>query len=221
MTRLARFVWLPLALALAACSGPAANTPPVETTPAAAPADAPAKAPAAKAPPMAPAGTVVLLTTSMGAIKIELNAAKAPKSVANFLAYVKSGHYKGTIFHRVIDGFMIQGGGFDASYTKKETGPSIQNEADNGLKNDNGTIAMARTQDPHSASAQFFINVSDNDMLNHRSKDVQGWGYCVFGKVIEGMDVVNKIKGLTTGPGGPFPKDAPQTQVLITDAKVL
>ena len=221
MTRLAHLICLSAALALAACSGPAATAPPVESTPTPSTpaADTPAKAPAKT--PAKVAGSVVLLTTSMGEIKIELFDKKAPKSVANFLAYVKSGHYKGTIFHRVIDGFMIQGGGFDKSYTKKETRPSIQNEADNGLKNDRGTLAMARTPDPHSASAQFFINVSDNDVLNHRSKDEAGWGYCVFGKVISGMDVVNKIKDTPTGPGGPFPKDAPQTQVLITDAKVL
>ena len=164
---------------------------------------------------------VVLLTTTLGKIKLELNGEKAPKTVENFMAYVRSGHYKGTIFHRVISTFMIQGGGFDKTFTKKDARPPIQNEADNGLKNDRGTIAMARTGDPHSAAAQFFINVKDNGMLNHRSKDVRGWGYCVFGKVTEGMDVVDKIKVVPTGAKGMFPTDAPQTDVVITDAKEL
>ena len=186
----------------------------------------PAKeAPAAKteepAKGTAKAKPVVLLTTTMGKIKLELDRAKAPKTVDNFMTYVRSGHYNGLIFHRVISTFMIQGGGFDKSFTKKDTRPPIQNEADNGLKNDRGTIAMARTGDPHSAAAQFFINVKDNGMLNHRSKDVRGWGYCVFGKVIEGLDVVDKIKAVPTGAKGMFPTDAPQTDVVITEAKEL
>ena len=137
--------------------------------------------------------TQVKLTTNHGAITLKLDAEKAPKTVANFISYVEAGHYDNTIFHRVIDGFMIQGGGFEPGMNQKPTGEQIKNEADNGLKNERGTIAMARTQAPHSATAQFFINVADNDFLNHRSPDLQGWGYCVFGKVIEGMDVVDRI----------------------------
>ena len=137
--------------------------------------------------------------TSKGRIVVELDADKAPKTVANFLQYVKSGHYNGVIFHRVIDGFMIQTGGFTADMTQKPTKAPIQNEADNGLRNDRGTIAMARTGDPHSASAQFFINTVDNDSLNHQGKTPQGWGYAVFGKVVEGMDVVDQITKVRTG----------------------
>ena len=162
----------------------------------------------------------VELETTMGNIVIELNQEKAPNTVANFLAYVKSGHYDGTIFHRVIDGFMIQGGGMDANMTEKSTNAPIQNEADNGLKNEVGTIAMARTSDPHSATAQFFINVKDNSFLNFSGKNPQGWGYAVFGKVIEGMDIVNKIKGVPTGKYG-FHADVPTTPVVITHAKVI
>ena len=162
----------------------------------------------------------VLLVTSMGNIKLELNRARAPKTVKNFMAYVKSGHYKGTIFHRVISTFMIQGGGFDKEMNEKQTNSSIQNEADNGLKNERGTVAMARTPNPHSASSQFFINVKNNGMLNHRSKDVRGWGYCVFGKVIEGMEVVDKIKAVATGNHGHH-GDVPKTPITITDAKEL
>ncbi|PKZ69639.1 cyclophilin [Moraxella osloensis] len=162
----------------------------------------------------------VELETTMGNIVIELNQEKAPNTVANFLAYVKSGHYDGTIFHRVIDGFMIQGGGMDANMTEKSTNAPIQNEADNGLKNEVGTIAMARTSDPHSATAQFFINVKDNSFLNFSGKNPQGWGYTVFGKVIEGMDIVNKIKGVPTGKYG-FHADVPTTPVVITHAKVI
>ena len=175
-------------------------------------------APTASADGKAP---VVEFTTSMGTIKMELYPDKAPKTVANFLKYVKSGHYAGTIFHRVIDGFMVQGGGFDAKFEKKPTPTNVENEAFNGLKNLNGTVAMARTPDPHSAAAQFFINVADNEFLNHKEKSMRGWGYCVFGKVIEGMDVVSKIKALPTGSKGPFPKDVPNTDVLISGAKVL
>ena len=162
----------------------------------------------------------VELETTMGNIVIELNQEKAPYTVANFLEYVKSGHYDGTIFHRVIDGFMIQGGGMDANMKEKSTNAPIQNEADNGLKNEVGTIAMARTSDPHSATAQFFINVKDNSFLNFSGKNPQGWGYTVFGKVIEGMDIVNKIKGVPTGKYG-FHADVPTTPVVITHAKVI
>lgn len=162
----------------------------------------------------------VELETTMGNIVIELNQEKAPNTVANFLEYVKSGHYDGTIFHRVIDGFMIQGGGMDANMTEKSTNAPIQNEADNGLKNEVGTIAMARTSDPHSATAQFFINVKDNSFLNFSGKNPQGWGYTVFGKVTEGMDIVNKIKGVPTGKYG-FHADVPTTPVVITHAKVI
>ena len=162
----------------------------------------------------------VELETTMGNIVIELNQEKAPNTVANFLEYVKSGHYDGTLFHRVIDGFMIQGGGMDANMTEKSTNAPIQNEADNGLKNEVGTIAMARTSDPHSATAQFFINVKDNSFLNFSGKNPQGWGYVVFGKVTEGMDIVNKIKGVPTGKYG-FHADVPTTPVVITHAKVI
>mgnify|MGYP003599001017 FL=1 len=162
----------------------------------------------------------VELETTMGNIVIELNQEKAPNTVANSLEYVKSGHYDGTIFHRVIDGFMIQGGGMDANMKEKSTNAPIQNEADNGLKNEVGTIAMARTSDPHSATAQFFINVKDNSFLNFSGKNPQGWGYAVFGKVTEGMDIVNKIKGVPTGKYG-FHADVPTTPVVITHAKVI
>jgi peptidyl-prolyl cis-trans isomerase A (cyclophilin A)/peptidyl-prolyl cis-trans isomerase B (cyclophilin B) len=160
------------------------------------------------------------LKTSAGTIRLELYPAKAPKTVANFLQYVKDGHYDGTIFHRVIDGFMIQGGGFDGSYKQKATRDPIQNEAKNGLKNDLGTIAMARTNAPHSASAQFFINVKNNDFLNAAAAQ-DGWGYAVFGKVISGMDVVTKIARLRTGPGGPFRSDVPREAVVIQSATVV
>ncbi len=162
----------------------------------------------------------VVLHTNYGDIKLELDAEKAPKTVANFLEYLKSGHFDGTIFHRVIDGFMIQGGGFEPGMVQKPTNAPIENEADNGLKNEAGTIAMARTADPHSASAQFFINVKDNDFLNHTAKTNQGWGYAVFGKVVEGMDVVNKIKGVkTTFRGGH--QDVPTDDVVIESAEII
>lgn len=141
----------------------------------------------------------VVLHTSFGDITLELDAKLAPATVANFLEYAKNGTYNGTIFHRVIDGFMIQGGGMDAKMNQKPTRSPVRNEANNGLKNLTGTIAMARTMDPHSATAQFFINVKDNDFLNFKSESSQGWGYCVFGKVTAGMDVVNKIKAVKTG----------------------
>jgi len=175
---------------------------------------------AATAPGALAADPQVDLKTSAGTIRLELYPGKAPKTVANFLQYVKDGHYDGTLFHRVIDGFMIQGGGFDASYKQKATRDPIQNEARNGLKNDLGTIAMARTNAPHSASAQFFINVKDNDFLNAAAAQ-DGWGYAVFGRVISGMDVVTKIAKLPTGPGGPFRSDVPRTAVVIQSATVV
>ncbi|HMV17837.1 MAG TPA: peptidylprolyl isomerase [Zoogloea sp.] len=162
----------------------------------------------------------VKLVTNFGDITLELDADKAPVTVKNFLGYVEAGHYNNTVFHRVINGFMIQGGGFEPGMKQKDTGEQIQNEANNGLKNDAGTIAMARTQAPHSATAQFFINVADNDFLNHRSPDIQGWGYCVFGRVTEGMDVVNKIKGVKTGSKG-FHQDVPVEDVIIERAEIL
>ena len=152
--------------------------------------------------------------TNLGTIRLELYPAKAPKTVENFLQYVKDGHFNGTIFHRVIDGFMIQGGGFDKSYRQKPTRDPIQNEAKNGLKNDLGTIAMARTSAPHSASSQFFINGKNNDFLNAASAQ-DGWGYTVFGKVVSGMDVVTKISKSPTGSGGPFQTDVPKEMVVI------
>jgi len=163
---------------------------------------------------------VVRLETSHGDIRIELNREKAPMTVANFLQYVESGFYDGTIFHRVIRGFMIQGGGYTPDYQRKPTGDPIRNEADNGLRNDRGTIAMARTADPHSATAQFFINVADNAFLNHQAKTRRGWGYAVLGRVVEGMETVEAIETLPTGPGGPFPKDVPAEAVVIERAVV-
>ncbi|MCK5877329.1 MAG: peptidyl-prolyl cis-trans isomerase [Candidatus Marithrix sp.] len=155
------------------------------------------------------------MQTNLGVIVIELNTAKAPKSVANFLHYVREGFYNDTIFHRVIGNFMIQGGGFTQQYQQKEVRSSVPNEADNGLKNTKGTIAMARTSDPHSATAQFFINLADNSFLDFKAKTMRGWGYTVFGKVIEGMEIVDKIGQVKTGGGGPFPTDVPQVQVII------
>ena len=163
---------------------------------------------------------VVELDTNMGAIVIELNEKKAPKTVENFLNYVKSGHYDGTIFHRIIDGFMIQGGGMDAEMNEKATNAPVENEADNGLKNDAGTIAMARTQDPHSATSQFFVNVKDNDFLNHSGKNMQGWGYTVFGKVTSGMDVIEKMRGVPTGRFG-MHADVPKEPVVINSATII
>ena len=163
---------------------------------------------------------VVELETNMGAIVIELNEEKAPKTVENFLNYVKSGQYDGTIFHRIIDGFMIQGGGMDAEMNEKPTNAPIENEADNGLKNDKGTIAMARTQDPHSATSQFFINVKDNDFLNHTGKNMQGWGYTVFGKVTSGMDVIEKMRSVPTGRFG-MHADVPKEPVVINSATII
>jgi peptidyl-prolyl cis-trans isomerase B (cyclophilin B) len=162
---------------------------------------------------------MVILHTTLGEIHLELGAEKAPKSVENFLNYVKSGHYDGTIFHRVINGFMIQGGGFTSSMDQKPANAPIENEANNGLKNEQYTIAMARTNEPHSASAQFFINVANNDFLNFRSPTPQGWGYAVFGKVISGTEVVDKIKGVKTGTKG-WHNDVPLDDVIITKATV-
>jgi peptidyl-prolyl cis-trans isomerase B (cyclophilin B) len=162
----------------------------------------------------------VLLKTNKGDITLTLDAAKAPKTVANFLAYVKSGHYDGTIFHRVIDNFMIQGGGMAPGMKQKPTQAEIENEANNGLKNTNGSVAMARTNEPHSASSQFFINVNDNDFLNHTAPTAQGWGYAVFGAVSDGMDVVNAIRKVKTGSSG-FHQDVPTEDVVIEKASVL
>jgi len=162
----------------------------------------------------------VLLKTNKGDITLTLDAAKAPKTVANFLQYVKSGHYDDTIFHRVIDNFMVQGGGMTTGLKEKKSGAQIENEADNGLKNDRGTVAMARTSDPHSATAQFFINVNDNDFLNHTAPNAQGWGYAVFGKVTDGLDVVDAIRKAKTGNTG-FHQDVPAEDIFIEKASVL
>jgi peptidyl-prolyl cis-trans isomerase B (cyclophilin B) len=163
---------------------------------------------------------MIKMETSMGDIVIELDFDKAPKSAANFQQYVEDGFYDGLIFHRVINGFMIQGGGMDENMKEKETRAPIENEADNGLKNECYTLAMARTMDPHSASSQFFINVKDNGFLNHSGKNPQGWGYAVFGKVVEGTDVVDKIKGVATGRNG-YHDDVPVEPVFITKATVI
>jgi len=162
----------------------------------------------------------VKLTTSMGSIVLELDEAKAPLSVANFKKYVESGHYDGTIFHRVIDGFMIQGGGFTRDMKQKPTQPTIKNESTNGLKNMNYTVAMARTNVRDSATSQFFINVKDNDFLNYTAPTAQGWGYAVFGKVVEGQDVVDKIKKVPTGNAGPH-QNVPVQPVVIEKAECL
>ncbi|QSA99081.1 peptidyl-prolyl cis-trans isomerase [Methylococcus sp. EFPC2] len=163
----------------------------------------------------------VKFETTLGDFVLQLDPAKAPATVENFLTYVKEGHYDNTIFHRVIAGFMAQGGGFDTEFKQKPTHAPIKNEADNGLLNERGTIAMARTSDPHSASAQFFINYKDNDFLNYQSPTPQGWGYAVFGKVVEGLDVVDAMAKVPTGRGGPFPTDAPQTAIVVKKASVL
>ena len=174
---------------------------------------------AAGSPGALAADPQVDLNTSMGTIRIELFPAKAPKTVENFLQYVKDGHYNGTVFHRVIDGFMIQGGGFDKSMRQKQTRAPIENEAKNGLKNDLGTLAMARTSAPHSASAQFFINVKNNDFLNSANAQ-DGWGYAVFGKVVSGMDVVMKIAKVQTGNSGGM-GDVPREPVIIESATLV
>lgn len=160
----------------------------------------------------------VILTTNHGKIKIELDAEKAPKSVENFLAYVNAGHYDGTIFHRVIPGFMVQGGGFEPGMKQKPTNDPVENEAKNGLKNEPYTLAMARTSAPHSASAQFFINVKNNSFLDYPGQD--GWGYCVFGKVVEGQDIVDAIEKVKTTRSGMF-ADVPETDVIIEKAEVV
>ena len=162
----------------------------------------------------------VKIETSLGDIVIQLDSAAAPVTVANFLSYVQSGFYDSTIFHRVIPGFMVQGGGYNAAMTEKKTQAPIQNEAGNGLKNDRGTVAMARTNDPNSATAQFFINVVNNGFLNHTANTPDGWGYCVFGKVIKGMDVVDSIVKTPTGNRGPF-SDVPVTPIVINKASVV
>jgi peptidyl-prolyl cis-trans isomerase B (cyclophilin B) len=162
---------------------------------------------------------MITLHTNFGDINIELDFEKAPLSAANFLQYCRDDFYNNTIFHRVIDGFMIQGGGFTPDMQQKEGRPPIQNEADNGLTNDEGTLAMARTGEPHSASSQFFINVGNNGFLNHTGKNPQGWGYAVFGKVVDGMDVVNKIKGVATGNSG-FHQDVPLETVEIQNVTI-
>ncbi|MCK4492765.1 MAG: peptidyl-prolyl cis-trans isomerase [Methylococcales bacterium] len=164
--------------------------------------------------------TKVKMTTSLGDIIIEVNNEKAPKSAANFLAYVKDGFYNGTIFHRIIPGFMAQGGGFDKDFKEKTSKAPINNEADNGLKNDKGTLAMARTGDPHSASSQFFINYKDNDFLNYSSKTPQGWGYAVFAKVIEGMDIVDKMAKEKTGSKKSH-QDVPENNIVIEKTEII
>ena len=163
---------------------------------------------------------VVKLTTTLGDITLELDAVAAPETTKNFIAYVESGHYDGTIFHRVIGNFMIQGGGMDREMRQKSTQATIKNEADNGLRNDEGTVAMARTSEPHSASSQFFINVKDNDFLNHSSPTASGWGYCVFGRVTEGLETVNTIKGVKTTSQGAH-QDVPAEPVEILSATVV
>lgn len=163
---------------------------------------------------------MIKLTTNHGVIGLELNEEKAPKTVANFLAYVEAGHYNNTVFHRVIKNFMIQGGGFEPGMNQKPTLPPVENEAANGLKNTRGTVAMARTNDPHSATAQFFINTVDNDFLDFKSPSGQGWGYCVFAEVVEGMDIVDKIRAVKTGNKG-FHQDVPVEDVIIEKAEVV
>lgn len=181
---------------------------------------APGLAQGAPASPAQAGKTLVKLETTKGDIVIELFKDKAPLSVGSFLANVKNGHYDGTVFHRVINGFMIQGGGFDASMREKPTGPAIKNEADNGLKNSLYTVAMARTSNPHSASAQFFINVRDNRFLDHRGKTEEGWGYAVFGQVVDGKRVVDEIKGVRTGKVGMF-DDVPLQPVIVKKATII
>ncbi|MGD2137167.1 MAG: peptidylprolyl isomerase [Gammaproteobacteria bacterium] len=161
----------------------------------------------------------VTMETTKGTITLELDSGKAPVTVANFVAYAKAGHYDGTIFHRVIPGFMIQGGGFDTEMQQKSTNAPIRNEADNGLKNSTGTIAMARTSDPHSATAQFFINVNDNSFLDYTAPTPQGWGYAVFGRVVDGMDTVRSIEKVDTGSKHGH-QDVPMTEILINRVSV-
>ena len=163
---------------------------------------------------------MVIIRTTFGEIQLELDAEKAPKTVENFIKYATEGYYDGTIFHRVIDNFMIQGGGFDSDMQQKPTGEPVENEADNGLKNDFGTVAMARTTEPHSATAQFFINVKDNDFLNHSGKNMQGWGYTVFGKITAGSEVLDKIRAVpTTSRNGH--QDVPSDPVIIESVEIV
>jgi len=168
---------------------------------------------------MTAAASKVVLHTNHGPITLELDAERAPKTVANFLEYVRAGHFDNTLFHRVIDGFMIQGGGFTPEFHQKPTRAAVENEAANGLKNQRYTVAMARTSDPHSATAQFFINVADNAFLDHRSRDAKGWGYCVFGRVVSGTEVVDRIKAVATGDRG-MHQNVPREDVLIERAEV-
>lgn len=162
---------------------------------------------------------MITLHTNFGDIKLQLNAEKAPLTVANFMKYVDEGFFDGTIFHRVIDGFMIQGGGFNEDMSQKRSGEPVKNEANNGLSNRTGTVAMARTSDPHSATAQFFININDNTFLDFKAENNQGWGYCVFGEVVEGMDIVEKIKAVSTGNKG-MHQDVPLDAVVIEKVSV-
>jgi cyclophilin family peptidyl-prolyl cis-trans isomerase len=171
--------------------------------------------------PMILAGTKVNMDTNFGNILLELEDEKVPKTVENFLRYVREGFYEGTLFHRVVANFVIQGGGFTADFTRKETLPPIPNEANNGFKNVRGSIAMARTGDPQSATSQFFINLKDNSFLDYQAPTIPGWGYAVFGKVIQGMEVVDKIGQLPTGSGGPFTRDVPQTPVVINKMSII
>lgn len=163
---------------------------------------------------------MITLHTNFGDIKLELNEEKAPKTVANFIKYAESGHYENTVFHRVIDGFMVQGGGFAPGMEEKETTKPVKNEANNGLSNKKYSIAMARTMEPHSASAQFFININDNKFLDFKSETADGWGYCVFAEVVDGFDVVDKIKDVPTGNFGFVHQDVPLEDVLITSVTV-
>ena len=162
----------------------------------------------------------ITFETTHGSFVLELDRTSAPGTVENFLRYVRDGFYRGTVFHRVIPGFMIQGGGYTKGFRERPTRAPIRNEADRTESNDRGTIAMARTRDPHSATVQFFINVVDNDFLDHRGKTARGWGYTVFGRVVEGMDTVDRIAALPTGSGGPFPKDVPLEAIVIRDTRV-
>lgn len=163
----------------------------------------------------------VRLSTTEGDMVIELEPDRAPVTVENFLQYVEDGFYTGTIFHRVIEGFMIQGGGFDAKFKRKPTRSAIPNEANNGIRNQRYTISMARTNSPHSATAQFFINTEDNRNLDHTAPSARGWGYAVFGRVVEGQEIVDKISQMPTGPGGPFSRDAPREQVVINEVSLM
>jgi cyclophilin family peptidyl-prolyl cis-trans isomerase len=163
--------------------------------------------------------TNVVVETNQGSFTLALDSERAPKTVENFLQYVDSNHYAGTVFHRVIPGFMVQGGGYDTSWQKKPTLPAVSNEADNGVKNLRGTVAMARTGDPHSATSQFFVNLVANAFLDHKGKTDRDWGYTVFGTVIAGTDVVDRIAAIPTGAQGPFPKDAPMQQVTILSVR--